>query len=467
MPQGLSTGLVQYLDKFPYGCTEQIVSKGFPYLFLKDVADYDIESSKLKSKTSYTLKVLQARQNSEGKFGVWAANSHTSDFITVYGAHYITKCKSAGYYVSDNLYNRTMAALRNIAKRTDYEYAQEFRIQAYAIYILTLNEKITTNYITSLRTKLDISFEEWEQDLTAGYIGASYLLMKQENQGEKLLKGLVGAKFNKRDLSWNFYDGLMHNAQLLYLLSTHTPDALEDVSDNIIQTIASHLQNGSYNTLSSSYGIMALSAFSNATKEPAVGKISVSQILSDAQVQLLTLPAGKFPVVDFSDKADKLLFAGKEDRTAYFQVVQAGYDTQLPQESVSNSIEISRTFQNLNGDNIEKAELGEEIEVHIKLRSLNDRTLRDIAIVDLLPAGLEVSVATLRDNVSGSWAPEYIDVREDRVILYGSVQNNIREFVYKVRAINKGTFVVPPLYSESMYDLTIFGYSPNEAFVVE
>ncbi|MDA3891620.1 MAG: alpha-2-macroglobulin [Salinivirgaceae bacterium] len=467
LPLGLSKGLVQYLDKFPYGCTEQIVSQGFPYLYLKDVADYDIDKTKLISKTAYTLKVLQARQNSEGKFGVWAANSHTSDFITVYGAHFITQCKISGYYVSDNLYERTINALKDIAKRTDISSPSEFRVQAYAIYILTMNEIITTNYISSLRSKLDVAFEDWEQDLTAGYIGAAYLLMQQDKQGKKLLNGLVKAKFRKRNLSWNFYDGLMHNAQLLYLLSSHTPDALEDVSDNIIQIIAKYLQNGNYNTLNSSYSIMALSAFSNATNEPALGKINISEILGEDQVKPLQLPAGKFPVVEFSDKANKLQFSGKEDRTAYYQVVQAGYETQQPKKSISNDIEISRSFKNLNGNNIEKAKLGEEIEVHIKLRSLKDRNLNDIAIVDLLPAGLEVSAATMRNNTSGTWTPEYIDVREDRVVSYGTVEPNIKEFVYKARAINKGTYVVPPLYAESMYDRTIYGYSPNENFIVE
>jgi uncharacterized protein YfaS (alpha-2-macroglobulin family) len=467
LPQGLSNGLVQYLDKFPYGCTEQIVSQGFPYLFLNDVADFKLDKDKLLSKTSYTLKVLQARQNGEGKFGIWAANSHTSDFITVYGAHFITQCKISGYDVSDNLYGRTIDALRDIANSTNTNSADEFRVQAYAIYILTLNEIITTNYITSLRQKLDVSFEDWKQDLTAGYIGASYLLMKQEDQGRKLLNGLVKVKFKKRNISWNFYDGLMYNAQLLYLLSTHMPDALNDVSDNIIQTIATYLQNGDYNTLNSSYSIMALSAFSKATKEPAIGNINVNQILSDKQVKLLTLPSGKFPVVEFSDKADKLQFIGKEDRTAYYQVVQAGYDIQLPTERISNSIEISRTFKNSNGNVIQRVKLGEEIEVHITFRSLNERTLNDIAIVDLLPAGLEVSAATLRSNLGGSWTPDYIDIREDRVVSYGTVETNIKEIIYKVRAINKGTYIVPPLYAESMYDRTIFGYSPNEIFIVE
>jgi uncharacterized protein YfaS (alpha-2-macroglobulin family) len=467
LPLGLSKGLVQYLDKYPYGCTEQIVSQSFPYLFLKNITGYNIDKSTLNSKTSYALKVLQARQNGQGKFGIWAANSHSSDFITVYGAHYITQCKKLGYYVSESLYDRTIEALKDIAQRADVESTHELRTQAYAIYILTMNEIITTNYISSLRRKLDQSFKKWETDLTAAYIGASYILMKQDEQGKELIEDLAEHQFEKQNQDWSFYDGLIHDAQLLYLISLHMPSSLEDVSDNIIEGIAKELQNGNYNTLNSSYSIMALSAFSNASKEPASGKIKVNQIFKDDQAKPLSIPSGKFPVVDFSDKAQKLQFIENGNQTAYYQVVQSGYDLQLPTKRISNSIEISRTFKNLDGSEISKAELGEEIEVHIKLRSLTDRTLHNIAIVDLLPAGLEVSASEVRDNTDGNWEPDYIDIREDRVVAYGSVPTKINEIIYKVRAINKGTFIVPPLYGESMYDRKIFGYSPNESFIVE
>lgn len=467
LPQGLTKGLVQYLDKFPYGCTEQIVSQGFPYLLLKDVSGYTIDRDVLLSKISYTLKVLQARQNSEGKFGIWAANSHTSDFITVYGAHFITQCKQSGYYVSESLYIRTIEALKDIAQRSDIEYIHDYRIQAYAIYVLTMNEIITTNYITSLRKKLELNFKDWEKDLTAGYIAGAYILMKQEDQGRHLLKGLTGTQFLKREISWNFYDGLVHNSQILYLISSHTPDMLKDVSDDMIQRIVNYLKNGNYNTINSSYSIMALNAFSKAVEEPSIGKFKISEIYSNEQLKSLSIPAGKYPVIEYSENADKLLFEGEKDRTVYYQVVQAGFELELPEKSIKNSIEVSRTFKNSKGNTIEKATLGEEIEVHLKFRSLNDKTMHDIAFVDLLPAGLEVSAASVRNDNNSFWNPDYIDVREDRVIFYGTIKPEIQEIVYKVRAINKGTFIVPPLYGESMYNRTIYGYSPNEIFVIE
>ena len=46
-------------------------------------------------------------------------------------------------------------------------------------------------------------------------------------------------------------------------------------------------------------------------------------------------------------------------------------------------------------------------------------------------------------------------MRDDRVVIYGTATRNISEFIYRIRATNAGTFVVPPAYGESMYDRTV------------
>ncbi|PYA58794.1 hypothetical protein DMW51_22245, partial [Serratia marcescens] len=48
--------------------------------------------------------------------------------------------------------------------------------------------------------------------------------------------------------------------------------------------------------------------------------------------------------------------------------------------------------------------------------------------------------------------PDYSDIREDRVIIYGSAGTEVQEFVYQIKATNTGSFIVPPAYGEAMYD---------------
>lgn len=55
------------------------------------------------------------------------------------------------------------------------------------------------------------------------------------------------------------------------------------------------------------------------------------------------------------------------------------------------------------------------------------------------------------------WAPNYIDVRDDRVVFYGMARRDVGTFVYRVRATNAGTFKTPPAYAEGMYETTLQG----------
>ena len=65
------------------------------------------------------------------------------------------------------------------------------------------------------------------------------------------------------------------------------------------------------------------------------------------------------------------------------------------------------------------------------------------------------------------WRPDYADVREDRIVVYGSVGSDAQEFIYRIRATNSGTFVVPPAYGESMYEREVQGRSLSDKLTVE
>jgi len=56
---------------------------------------------------------------------------------------------------------------------------------------------------------------------------------------------------------------------------------------------------------------------------------------------------------------------------------------------------------------------------------------------------------------NGGWRPQFADIREDRVVLYGMLSKDMAEYRYRIRATNAGRFLVPPSYAESMYDRTL------------
>ncbi len=49
-------------------------------------------------------------------------------------------------------------------------------------------------------------------------------------------------------------------------------------------------------------------------------------------------------------------------------------------------------------------------------------------------------------------AADFVDKREDRVVVYATITRELSELTYRIKAINQGTFMVPPAFAEGMYD---------------
>jgi uncharacterized protein YfaS (alpha-2-macroglobulin family) len=104
-----------------------------------------------------------------------------------------------------------------------------------------------------------------------------------------------------------------------------------------------------------------------------------------------------------------------------------------------------------------------KLDVVLFVRATDDAE-REVALIDLLPGGFEVdlssdALAARRSLGSGDeeWDPEYVDVREDRVVLYGWLGGTAQRFIYRIKPTNRGTFRVPPVLVEGFYDRTAWG----------
>ena len=78
-----------------------------------------------------------------------------------------------------------------------------------------------------------------------------------------------------------------------------------------------------------------------------------------------------------------------------------------------------------------------------------------MAITDLLPGGFEVIDSSARSGASSKTGIEYVDVREDRVNFFATVPVQGLEIDYLIKSCNRGNFVVPPVFAESMYQRNV------------
>ena len=100
------------------------------------------------------------------------------------------------------------------------------------------------------------------------------------------------------------------------------------------------------------------------------------------------------------------------------------------------------------------------------MRSLKPIALTNVAIIDLLPGGFEVVDSSLRPRVLSIHGIDYVDVREDRAVFFGTASRSALQIDYDIKSCNRGEFIVPPVFAQSMYDRGVKGRGVGGRIIV-
>ena len=484
-PLVLAQGLSVYLADFPHHCTEQLVSQGIPLLVLGQHPEFGKVTTDTGTKTNEGLhslySVMHTRQNGEGGFGLWTSTPQSERYVSVHAMNFLIEAKEHGQNLPGDMLEAGNRYLQQLAADESDASLDGLRERAYAIYLLTRQGNVTTNNLAAVQKRLEERYAaQWRDDLVAGYLAASLKLLKQDKEADKLIAGpekvLVRAQIENVYRFNRYYDPLVRDAATLYLIAKHFPERAKALPPIALQNILRPLQKGWYNTLSSGLTILALDTYG--AQAAGEGKLALLELDKAGKASAIGALSGNLMRGDFTHGAAGLRVQNDADLRAWYAVTQAGFDRAPPTTELKQGLEIVREYTDAGGHPLTAATLGQELDVHLKIRATEADSVGNIAIVDLLPGGFEAVLqppklpedtgAESTDQapakpawqspigVEGStWVPEYADVRDDRVVIYGTATRNVQQFVYRIRATNAGKFVVPPAYGESMYDRTV------------
>lgn len=466
LPIGLAGGLKEYLDNFPYGCTEQIISRSFPFLSLSSIPEFGIDRKTALDSFLAAQRVLAARQNSSGAFGLWAANDEAPLFISAYGAHYLTEAREAGMPVDQDLLSRALQGLRSALESDADLERHDARSAAYAIYVLTRNGVVTTNYINGLLSSKHLP-RGWRSGPTAAYLLGAYALMHEEREAESLLDSSFAGRAETDD---PFYGSLASSGLCLFMASRHLPSRMGRIASSALEDMVAAIGESKYNTLSSSYAILGLCAYSKAAGAAPAGSLGVFAKLPSGKYESLGFGKGLIQKRAVPSGSTAVKFEEKSGMPLYYQVVQAGFDLDAPSSPERHGIEVFREYTDAAGQPVKSVGLGSLVYVHVKIRSVDPKRkeVPNLAIVDLLPAGFELSGGGSGEGSvgSGSLAPSFVEPREDRVLIFCGASDSVKEYVYSIKATARGAFSIPPAFAESMYDLSIWSMQPKAGSIV-
>ncbi len=449
VPLGLARGLEFYLKNFPYGCTEQLVSGAFARMVLSDEADFGQPKALVMEQMNRTYSMLRSRQGGNGSFGYWRAQSNSGiNFISVYAMQFLIEAKAAGFNPPDDLIQSGVKHLIEMAG-TDVSSLSQARIVANAIYLLTRQETVTTNYLLNLEDTLNRRWPKvWQTDLTSSYIAASWLLLKKADVAEKLISEYKLGSVPAAERN-DFYDGFSADSRYLALLARHFPKRLEAITPEQFIQYLEPIGKGNYSTLSAAYAILALKSYAQlvSVNPPTLAIQSAGNALPLEGKQVLSsgIPLGTKNLI-FS-------FQGQPGPLGVFaQTMEGGFQINPPTAVVNQGMEVWRELIDDSGAVVNKLELGKSVTVRIVARSSEKSNISNVAIIDLVPGGFEVVTDSIEAGSSSLPGIDFVELREDRVVLFGSLKNSVSEWTYQLRPISIGSFVVPPAFAESMYD---------------
>lgn len=474
-------GLVAWLEDYPYACTEQQTSKGMAALLLLSRPEFGRVRSNEAQPLAAVFSVLQSRQNDSGGMGLWASSPDTAEFATVYAAHLLVEAKERGQRISPALLGNLNGWMIRFAS-TPASTLDAARLRAYAVYLLVRQGIKPGPALVNVEQELAGRYDKvWPKDLAAGYLAATYRLMQRNQEAEKIMQGVPYSAQIKKFGDDDYYGATVHDAQLLYLTAKHFPGRLASVPSGVLQGIGTAATGNQMSSLSAAYALLALDSYAGAAGSGA--KFGLSQIGKDGVERALLLQGiGSVQKAQVPMGAAKLKITKSGNLPGYYAVTESGFDRNTSSAAVSNGIEIFREFTDMKGNVITQAKVGEEFLVRLRLRATTKDRVSQVAVVDLLPGSVE-AVLELRPPADSStpnadpaqarqavnsplpiglpaqsnWRPQYADVREDRLVLFGNVTKDAATFVYRVRAANAGVFQVPPPYAEGMYDRKVSG----------
>ncbi|HEY2138615.1 MAG TPA: alpha-2-macroglobulin family protein, partial [Chthoniobacterales bacterium] len=219
LPLGLAHGLDAYLKDFPHGCSEQVTSAAFCRLVLSDEADFGLSKPEVTAQLENVFSVLRRRQNDQGDFGYWAPEKGVEiSFMSVYAMNFLIEAKAAGFPPPAEMF---ASGLRNLQKMVSKEPSNldDARTVAYAIYLLSREGVVTTNYIINLREYLDKNYaKEWKADLTGVYLGGALHILRKDDEAGKLIAAYRVGQFDKKQIT-DFYQPLGADSQYVAIVA--------------------------------------------------------------------------------------------------------------------------------------------------------------------------------------------------------------------------------------------------------
>ncbi len=440
-----AAGLIDRLDRYPYGCTEQQTSRALPLLYLSGLAEAMglADRDDLPDRIGKAITGVLANQSSSGSFGVWQPGSGDL-WLDSYASDFLARARAQGYQVPDTAFRAAMDNLRN---RVNYypDFEEGGEDLAYALYVLAREGGAAMG---DLRYYADVKADAFATPLASAQLGAALASYGDPTRADALFTRAAHQLASTGDEGQLWRDdygtSLRDTAAVLAL-------AVEAGSETVDRDAL--------------FARLARAPAQLSTQEASWTLLAANAVLGEAPGAGLTLDGTALtgPLVEVLSDIDLVtprVIANTGTGDTDLTVTTFGVPDVAPPAS-GNGYAIERRYFTLEGEPADPAEVdhGARLVTLITVTPWEGSDGR-LMITDPLPAGFEIdnpnllSAGDIRalDWLQVTSETETVEFRQDRFLaaVNWSSDKPVR-LAYVVRAVTPGRFHHPAASVEDMY----------------
>jgi uncharacterized protein YfaS (alpha-2-macroglobulin family) len=453
--------LLKALDRYPFGCSEQIASRALPLLYVNEIAseaNLSLDTA-IDQRIRESIDRLLARQGSNGSFGLWSSGGDDV-WLDAYVSDFLTRARERGFVVPDGAFKLALDRLKNYTGNAEEPSKNGGRALAYALYVLARNGAAP---LGDLRYYADTKLDDFATTIAKAQLAAALGMLGDRARAERVFTAALTSLAGEPMLEYGRIDygsNLRDAAALVTLASeggAQRPmivNAVErvEVARNLTPYISTQEQ--AWLVLASRAVAKEATGISLSVAG-AVGAEAVQGTVNRSYKQS-TLGAGAVTVTNTGDSTVRAV------------LTVTGAPT-VPEPAAERGFKIERLYYTLDGKpaDASRARQNDRFAVVLKITEPQPQFGR-VIVVDHLPAGFEIDNPRLVSSgetgtlgwIENAVEPANAEFRDDRFAAAFNRKGSdgpVFTVAYVVRAVSPGRYVHPQAYVEDMYRPDRFG----------
>ncbi|MBS0247720.1 MAG: alpha-2-macroglobulin family protein [Proteobacteria bacterium] len=442
--------LLNALDRYPFGCSEQITSRAVAMLYINDLAAQArlVPDGEIDTRIKDAIARLTARQGANGSFGLWSVGGE-DPWLDAYVTDFLTRAREKKFDVPQTAMTLALDRLRNFVATAPEVDKNGGRDLAYALYVLARNGAAP---IGDLRYIADVKLNALATPIAKAQVAAALAMLGDKTRADRVYRAALDALpvQPKLEIGREDYGSVLRDAAALVTLASegHAPQA------TITQAVA---------RIDSARGLATYTS----TQEDAWLVMAARALAGEMNAIRLDVNGDKRQGAYYrSFKPEQLAspvrVSNSGDGTVQAVVSVSGAPL-TPEPAASNGFKIERNYFTLEGEpaDASKAKQNDRFVVVLKMTEPQPQFGR-VIVADYLPAGFEIDnprLVSSGDTGTLGWitdaaTPDNSEFRDDRFTAAFNRRADsppVFTVAYVVRAVSPGHYVLPQAKVEDMY----------------